>query len=119
MPHAEIGAFLFQLWNFPAGLLQAACYHHASTAVLGGLKDMTPLTACVNAACRIAHLPVIARPEADGGDEGGEMLDASSLDQEFLAFHGVNADALVMAAPQVMSEAEEMLSSFLSQAPAT
>ena len=113
MAHDEIGAFLFQIWNFPVSLLQAACYHHGSVETLGNLKDAQPLAAVVNAACRISHLPVIA------GEDGSKTLDVSSLEPEFVMFHKLDTDALVRSAPAVIREANTMLSSFITQTATT
>jgi HD-like signal output (HDOD) protein len=110
MPHSEIGAFLFQIWNFPAHLLQASCYHHTPFEELGRVKDLQPTTPFVSAACRLAHLPMAA------GEDGTERLDTSSLEPEFVAFHRLNLDALVESAPKVLKEAGEMLANFVSQA---
>jgi HD-like signal output (HDOD) protein len=108
MSHAEIGAFVFQIWNFPPNLLQATCYHHTAVAEFGNLKETLPLTTCVNAACRIAHLPLLPQ------EDGTKRLDPSSLDPEFIAFHRLNLDALVNAAPTVIEEADEMQGNFFA-----
>ncbi|MFH1024638.1 MAG: HDOD domain-containing protein [Planctomycetota bacterium] len=107
MSHPEIGAFLFQVWNFPTTLLQATCYHHAPVAECRNLKDMTPLTACVNIACRLSNLPTKSQTD------GTEVVDPTSLDPEFLEYHTLNPDLLVQWSPAVIKEANDLLASFL------
>lgn len=82
--HEDAGAFLCDLWSFPLPMIHAVAFHHAPVPTLKAVPGLQPVAACVNAACRIADLPL------DPEDPAGNRLQFDSLDPEFRAYHRID-----------------------------
>jgi HD-like signal output (HDOD) protein len=91
MTHGEIGAFLFRLWNFPAGLTQAVHYHHAPQAVLRAMREHVGITKIVSASCALAEASM----------HWDHHSGFSVLDDEFLQYHGLERGELPSLAAMV------------------
>lgn len=98
LTHPDIGAYLCYFWTFPEPLSQAVLYHHADPAILRSLPPLQPLTATVNAACRIAHLH--EKPDL--------MEHLLALDPEFLTYHDLEPHRLFKLAPEVKRDADQL-----------
>jgi len=79
--HEDAGAFLCDHWSFPLAIVHSAAFHHAPVALLKSIPLLQPVASVVNAACRLADLPL--NPD----DAPAFRLALESLDQEFREHH--------------------------------
>jgi HD-like signal output (HDOD) protein len=99
--HEDAGAYLCDLWSFPAATTQAVAYHHAPLPILKALPDLQPLTVLVNGACRLADLAL------DPDDAVENRLKLESLEPEFRAFHKIDG-SLADLFPPIYARSREM-----------
>ncbi len=62
--HADIGAYLADLWKFPLPIVEAIAQHHASHVELQASKGRPALVSIVNRACFLSGLPFQPYDEA-------------------------------------------------------
>jgi len=77
--HAEIGAYLLDLWGIPHTIVEAVAYHHAPRAAHGALFDHVTAVHVADA---------LADEVLPAGDER-EQLPPARLDEEYLSVLGV------------------------------
>jgi HD-like signal output (HDOD) protein len=106
--HPNIGGFLCHFWNFPTWLVQCVFYHHAPLASLNSLQEFQHLTKAVNAACRLAHLEVIAHP-----DGRVEFPALNAMDKEVLDAIQVTPMDIEKQGALVVQEAQKTMEIFV------
>jgi HD-like signal output (HDOD) protein len=94
--HADIGAYLFNFWQFPETLIESSRHHHDPPAMIGP-SELGPIPRLVNAACRIARTL-----RADALEES-----LAELDDEFRDCHEVTGEMLLDLFPEVLRESEQ------------
>ncbi len=94
--HADVGAYLCHLWQFPIELHEAVLYHHSSVTFLRNVRDLPPLAGLVAASCALAEVPA-------GGDLESRV---AALPGDFLEYHGLQRAPLLALAPRVREGAD-------------
>lgn len=101
--HADIGAYLADLWKFPPAIVEAIARHHAPHVELQASKGSPALVPIVNSACFLSGLPF--QPY----EEGQNRMLIEGLPPELRAQHGLD-ERLLRFVPRIYEKAGEQAS---------
>lgn len=98
--HADISAFLFEVWQFPPAVIQGAMIHHMPISTLAQMKTIRPEAIIVNLASRIVDID----PQMDPFERVAKLNEILPEYQSVLKFENLVIEDMMVSVQKNVGE---------------